>query len=100
MLKITIIQSLNNQIESTNKRKGRGKIIFTKYFSLIGTAFTVRQIFSRLCKNGMLLRLASGTYLYPKTSKLLGIVYPSVEEVMKQIAKRESLELYLPNPML
>lgn len=83
------MQSLNNQIVETIKKKGRGKIIFTKDFSLLGNEFAVRESLYRLCKNGMLIRLAAGTYLYPKISKLLGVVYPSVEEVVKQIAKRE-----------
>ncbi|MDR1022190.1 MAG: DUF6088 family protein [Prevotellaceae bacterium] len=83
------IQSLNNKIITTVKKKGRGKIIFTKDFFLLGTEFAIRQSLSRLCKDGMLVRLAAGTYLYPKISKLTGIVYPSVEEVVKQIAKRE-----------
>ncbi len=83
------MKSLNNQIVETIKKKGRGSIIFTKDFSLLGSEFAIRQSLYRLCKDGMLVRLAAGTYLYPKISKLLGIVYPPVEEVVKQIAKRE-----------
>ncbi|GHU94954.1 hypothetical protein FACS1894156_3830 [Bacteroidia bacterium] len=83
------MQSIKNQIETTIKKNGRGKIIFTKDFSLLGNEFVIRQSLSRLCKEGMILRLAGGTYLYPKISKLIGTVYPSVEEVVKQIAKRE-----------
>ena len=83
------MQSISNQIVTTIRKKGRGKIIFTKDFSLLGTEFTIRQSLSRMCKEGMLVRLAAGTYLYPKISNLLGIIYPSVEEVVKQIAKRE-----------
>ena len=37
----------------------------------------------------MIIRLSAGSYLYPKISKLIGVVYPSVEDVVKQIAKRE-----------
>jgi predicted transcriptional regulator of viral defense system len=83
------MQSLNNHIIAIIKKKGRGKIIFTKDFSLLGTEFAIRQTLSRLCKDGMILRLSAGIYLYPKISKLIGTVYPSVEEVVKQIAKRE-----------
>ena len=83
------MQSLSNQIVTTIKKKGRGRIIFTKDFTLFGTEFAIRQSLSRLCKEGMLVRLATGIYLYPKISKLLGIVYTSVEEVVKQITKRE-----------
>jgi len=81
--------SLNNQIITNIKKGGRGKIIFTKDFSLLGSEFAIRQSLSRLCKGGMIVRLAAGTYLYPKISKLIGTVYPSVEEIVMQIAKRE-----------
>lgn len=83
------MQSIKNQIETTIKKKGRGKIIFTKDLSLLGNEFVIRQSLSRLCKEGTILRLAGGIYLYPKISKLIGTVYPSVEEVVKQIAVRE-----------
>jgi len=83
------MQSLSNKITTSIKKSGRGKIVFTKDFSLWGTEFAIRQSLSRLCKNGMIIRIASGTYLYPKISKLIGVVYPSVEEVVKQISKRE-----------
>jgi len=83
------MQSLNNKIVTQIKRRGREKIIFTKDFSLLGTEFAIRKSLSRLCKEGMIVRLAAGTYLYPKISKLIGTVYPSVEEIVKQIAKRE-----------
>ena len=68
------MQSLNNKIITTIKKRGRGKIIFTKDFALLGTEFAIRQSLSRLCKDGMIVRLAAGTYLYPKISKLIGIV--------------------------
>ena len=83
------MQSISNEIIMQIKRRGRGKIIFTKDFSLLGTEFAIRQTLSRLCKEGMITRLAAGTYLYPKVSKLIGTVYPSVEDVVRQIAKRE-----------
>ncbi len=89
IIAVNTMQSLNNEIIKTIKKKGRGSIIFTKDFSLLGSEFAIRQSLYRLCKDGMLVRLAAGTYLYPKISKLLGVVYPSVEEVVKQIAKRE-----------
>jgi predicted transcriptional regulator of viral defense system len=83
------MQSISNQIVETIIKKGRGKIIFTNDFSLLGTEFAIRQTLSRLCKEGLILRISAGIYIYPKISKLVGVVYPSVEEVVKQIAKHE-----------
>jgi len=53
------MQSLNNQIITTIKKKGRGKIIFTKDFSLLGTEFAIR------------LRQYAGRYATPADSAVL-----------------------------
>lgn len=37
----------------------------------------------------MLVRLAHGIYLHPKTDKELGILFPSTEEIAKAIARRD-----------
>jgi len=52
------MQSINNQILATIKKNGHGKIIFTKDFSLLGTEYAIRQSLYRLCKDGLLVRLA------------------------------------------
>lgn len=87
------MQSANNKIiEKINKSK-RGKIFFLKDFAFLGTGNAIRHSLSRLCKNGLLIRLSAGIYLYPKISKLIGPVYPSIEEIAKEIAKHEKARL-------
>jgi len=84
-------ESTHNQIEIAIKKKGRGKIIFSNDFSAFGTSIAVRHALSRLCKSGLILRLAEGIYLYPKIDKEigLGIIYPSVNDIAKSIAKKD-----------
>lgn len=40
-----------------------------------------------------MVRLAQGIYLYPKKDKDLGILYPSIEEIAKAIAKRDKARI-------
>jgi predicted transcriptional regulator of viral defense system len=83
------MQSINNQIESEIKKKRKGKIFFADEFKKFGSEEVVRITLFRLCNKGLIVRLSAGIYIYPKISKLIGVVYPSIEEVVKQIARRE-----------
>ncbi len=47
----------------------------------------------RLEDKGFLIRLAQGIYLYPKEHKLLGTLYPSLEEIAKAISKRDKARI-------
>jgi len=87
------MQSIHSQIESEIKRKRRGKIFFASDFKKIGSNEAVRLTLFRLCEQGLIIRLSTGIYLYPKISKQIGIVYPSIEEIAKSIAKREKARL-------
>ncbi len=88
-------ESTHNKIESAIKRKGRGEIIFANNFSEFGTNYSVRHALSRLCKNGVILRLAEGIYLYPKIDKELGlgVLYPSIDTIAKSIAKKDKARI-------
>lgn len=66
-----------------------GKILFPTDFSKIGTGVAVRQALSRLVKKGVLMRIASGIYLYPKKHKIFGVLQPSIEAIAQAIAKRD-----------
>jgi hypothetical protein len=83
------MQSVSNKIITKIKKNGRGKIYFANDFALLESDFAVRHTLSRLCKNGTLIRLSAGIYLYPKIRKDIGAVYPSINEVVMQIAKHE-----------
>ncbi|MDR0574386.1 MAG: DUF6088 family protein [Tannerella sp.] len=59
----------------------------------MGAGVAIRHSLSRLCKDDFIIRLSNGIYLYPKMSKRIGIVYPSIENIAKAIAKREKARL-------
>lgn len=87
------MQSINSQIEIEIKNEGKGKIIFAEDFKKIGSAEVVRVTLFRLCKKGLIIRLSPGIYLYPKRDKDGNIFYPSIHDVIKQIAKRDKARI-------
>lgn len=86
-------QSIHKQIEAHIKKGSRGSILFPADFYSIGSTEAVKKVLLRLEKKGMLTRLAFGIYLYPKQSKLLGNITPSLEEIAKAIAKRDKARI-------
>ena len=88
-----MIQNTHNQIENKIKKSSKGKIFFAEDFQKFGSAENIRQVLRRLQEQGILERLAHGIYLVPKVDKLLGIVYPSIEEIAKEIAKRDKARI-------
>ena len=87
------MQSIHNQIEKQIKKKRKGNIIFASDFKELGSGDAIRQVLSRLCKKEFIIRLSTGIYVYPKVSKQIGIVFPSIEDIAKAIAKREKSRL-------
>ncbi|MDR3246168.1 MAG: DUF6088 family protein [Prevotellaceae bacterium] len=89
------MQSIKEQIIARIKKNGYGKIIFANDLAILGTDVAIRQTLSRLCKDGFLVRLSAGIYLYPKRDETYGILYPSIDEIVKKIARREKFR-FLP----
>lgn len=88
-----MIQNTHNQIENKIRKSSKGKIFFAEDFQKFGSAENIRQILRRLEEHGKLQRLAHGIYLVPKVDKLLGVIYPSIEEIAKEIAKRDKARI-------
>jgi hypothetical protein len=83
------MQSISNQIKTAISKMRKGSIFFAEEFDGFGSSEAVRISLFRLCKENFIVRLSAGVYLYPKTHKILGNIYPSGEEIARQIAKRE-----------
>jgi len=83
------MQSFHQQVLSKIQEFERGNIFFPEDFASIGSDESVRQALSRICKDGTIVRLSKGIYLYPVIDEELGIFYPSVERIAKAIAKRD-----------
>jgi len=89
------MKSTVNEIERKIKRNRRGKIYFAADFAAFGTSKSINKALERLQASGLLVRFAQGIYLYPKIDiKLgLGILYPSIETIANEIAKRDKARI-------
>jgi len=89
------MRSIVNEIEYKLKSGRRGKILFAADFSSFGLPKAVNKAMERLTESGLLIRLAQGIYLYPQidTRLGLGVLYPTVETIAREIAKRDKARI-------
>lgn len=85
--------TISTKIENTIKKTYKGKLIFISDFSEIDNYDTVRKSLQRLVKKELIIRISKGIYCYPKKDEILGILYPSIEEIGKAIAKRDKARI-------
>lgn len=85
--------STRHRIQQAIKGQGKGSILFPGDFNAYGNTEAVKKALLRLEKQGFLVRLAQGIYLYPKVHKRLGMLYPSMDEIAKAIAKRDKARI-------
>ena len=83
-------ENIGKQIVSSIKKCGRGSIFFPSSFTAYGDIKSVSKSLERLTNDSFIIRLSNGIYLYPKIDKELGlgVLYPSVEDIALQVAKR------------
>jgi hypothetical protein len=89
------MKSTVNEVERKIIRSRRGKIYFAADFATFGTPKSLNKALERLNASGLLVRFAQGIYLYPKidTKLGLGILYPSIETIANEIAKRDKARI-------
>lgn len=83
------MKSIHQQIIEQIRGLERGSIFFTDQFEHLGSSMSVRQSLSRICREGSIIRLSPGVYLYPVIDKELGVMYPSVDKVAQAISERD-----------
>jgi Family of unknown function (DUF6088) len=86
-------QSVDSKLIGYLKYRPKGKIYFLDDFILIANADSIRKSLSGLEKKGILVRLTQGIYLYPKIDPEFGVLYPSVDDVCRAIAKRDKARI-------
>jgi len=84
---------VSKEIENIVSKSKRGKLFFVSDFLQYGNYDTVRKTLQRLVTKGILIRISKGIYYYPKTDEILGILYPTAEEIAKSIAKRDKAKI-------
>ena len=82
-----------NKIENLIIKSKKGKFIFILDFLEYGNYDTVRKSLQRLVNKEFIIRISKGIYYYPKTDELLGVLYPTAEEIGKAIAKRDKARI-------
>ena len=84
-MKGSIAQQIRQRIEQT----GRGKLFLVRDFLDLSTRGNIDVTLQRLTKEGMLQRLHSGLYYYPRISTFLGQpVPPAPEDIAAALARR------------
>ncbi len=82
------------KIAETLQDTPKGSILFVDDFLDFGSPDSIKKALYRLTnEKNLLIRLAHGIYLYPKTDKELGTLYPSTEEIAKAIARRDKARI-------
>jgi len=87
------VKSSKNQIEKKISKSSLGEIFFAEDFYKYGSSGNIRLTLFRLENEGKLERIAHGIYLKPKKDPLLGTIYPTIEEIAKQIAQRDKARI-------
>lgn len=87
------MESLENKILKYVKRKPKGKVFFADDFIQFSTSKNINKALERLHDSGQLSRVATGIYVRPKEDTIIGRVMPSVEEIVKAIAKRDKARI-------
>ncbi|MFB9056869.1 DUF6088 family protein [Mariniflexile ostreae] len=86
-------KSVQTKIENEIKSMKRGTILFPSNFDDMGNVEVVKKSLLRLENKKFLVRLAHGIYLSPKQDKLLGVLYPTIEEIALAIAHRDKTRI-------
>jgi predicted transcriptional regulator of viral defense system len=75
------MRSVHRQILGIIHSFEQGKIFFPEQFDHIGSNESIRQALSRICKQGIIVRLSQGVYLYPEVDDESGLLYPSADTI-------------------
>lgn len=85
------MESIENKIYNSIKRRKKGAIIFASDFSHLYGGIAVNKALERLACANKIIRLSRGIYCRPQidTELGLGVIYPTLEEIAEAIAKRD-----------
>ena len=87
--------SIEENIWTAIKAKGRGSIFFPSDFTSYGEVKAVGKSLERLTSKGNIVRLARGIYTYPEIDVVLGlgVLMPSIEQIAETIARRDKTRI-------
>lgn len=85
--------SIEIQVLKKIKKAKRGTLFFVDSFASVGTARSVNKALERLVKSGEVYRISTGIYFRPVKDKVLGIVWPGIDEIAAAIARRDKARI-------
>jgi hypothetical protein len=89
----TTPQSMEDKVLKRVRWLGLGAVVTPGFFVRLGGRAAIDKALSRLVAAGRMRRVARGLYDIPRRSKGVGITWPSVESVVKAIARRDRVRV-------
>ena len=83
---------LTKEIRSIIDRNGPNRLYIVSDFAHLNNDGLVTRALSRLEKEGVLIRLSQGLYLYPLRNKF-GVLRPSIEDIAYAIAEKDKARI-------
>jgi len=87
------MQSIEDKVFRRIRAGGRGSVFSARRFLDLGNEESIRKSLQTLTDRGIIRRLATGVYDYPKQHPLLGALIPAPETIAKAIAGRDNARL-------
>ena len=84
--------SIENKIRNQIKGDEAGALYFISDFAEHGNDVFISRVLSECVNDGLLLRIANGIYCKPIETRF-GPLFPSVEELVKAIARRDNAQI-------
>jgi Family of unknown function (DUF6088) len=81
--------SIENRVLEKIKKAKRGTLLFGQNFVSEGSNDAIRKSLERLVKKDEIERVATGIYIRPEIDPIVGKVPPSIDSIVKAIAKRD-----------
>lgn len=87
------MQSIEDKIETSLRKSGRGVVFSPARFAHYGTESAVQKAIERLTLSGLIIRVSRGIYCFPKIDNDLGlgIIYPTFDEIASCLANRDRM---------
>lgn len=87
------MDSVIQQIENKLQKMKKGQVLLLSDFRGLGNEAAIRKALSRLSKADKIKRIAHGIYLVPEIDSVLGMIFPSLENIAETIAEKEHVKI-------
>jgi hypothetical protein len=88
------MQSIHNKVLARIRGKGRGSAFSSKDFLDLGSRNSIDKTLSRLCAQGIIRRVTTGIYDFPRIdAELGGKLSPDIHQVAKAIARKNGVRI-------